>query len=586
MNLRDGNSEITKVGSFLKLFSTAKWILGKRHTKILLIASFCQIIIALLDILFLALVGPLIISFSEQTNSNNKFLILGRFTISNDQFLIWIVLIVLVKNFAGLLVQRIVLSSFANREAEVGTVLVQSSLFGGNNNYQMVHSTGLLQSSTFMLRLIFGSLFRPSIAFIGEISTILAVIFGLLIINTQVAIMSICFFSIFGYLMIWYTGKKQQIIGNKSLDVERASLRALTEIQLMNRELRFAHKDLTALVELNNFRMKFAKLNSNYTFLNAIPRHLLEVIFLFGIGFLVLFLDYSQRSQQVFPILALLIAAGYRILPSLNYITIATGNFRSTVASLRHIDSLGRRIGVRFSDLTFKEIRSVEQNKQFAGDLHLENVFYQYPISKKTILCDFNLVIKEGTTLLIQGLSGSGKTTLIALVTGSLTPQKGRIYAVDGNKEFVMDQTVMGISYLSQDVPLLDESFAYNIALEEPLEKNLKRLKDAANKAGILGCILESSMGFYTQIGENGALLSAGERQRLGIARSLYFQPSLLILDEPTANLDPVSESMVWDTLAKIKGQCTILVVSHRSVPEKIYDEKINLKVFPNNNLN
>ena len=142
-----------------------------------------------------------------------------------------------------------------------------------------------------------------------------------------------------------------------------------------------------------------------------------------------------------------------------------------------------------------------------------------------------------------------------------------------------MDRNVTGINFLSQDVPLLDESFAYNIALEETSEKDFTRLKKAAIGAGILDRILLSPAGFNTQIGENGALLSAGERQRLGIARSLYSEPALLILDEPTANLDAVSENLIWETLVKLKGQFTILIVSHRPVPEFVYDSVLKLPI-------
>jgi ABC-type multidrug transport system fused ATPase/permease subunit len=211
----------------------------------------------------------------------------------------------------------------------------------------------------------------------------------------------------------------------------------------------------------------------------------------------------------------------------------------------------------------------------FLFDMHTEN------INEVTafIFRDFNLVVKSGKTLLIQGLSGAGKTTLIALATGLLKPQQGRVYTFAQDDVIVMDQFVKGISYLSQDVPLLDETFAYNIALGETFETEFNRLKNAADEAGILDRILQSPKGFNTQIGENGTLLSAGERQRLGIARSLYSGPALLILDEPTANLDAESENLIWNTLFKIKGQLTILIVSHRLVPEQVYDGILKLPV-------
>jgi ABC-type multidrug transport system fused ATPase/permease subunit len=115
--------------------------------------------------------------------------------------------------------------------------------------------------------------------------------------------------------------------------------------------------------------------------------------------------------------------------------------------------------------------------------------------------------------------------------------------------------------------------------MEQTLKKDLNSLKNAADEAGILDLILQSPNGFNTQIGENGALLSAGERQRLGIARSLYSKPALLILDEPTANLDAESEDLIWNTLFNLKGQLTILIVSHRIVPERIYDSILKLPI-------
>ena len=566
------------IKSFSSLFSSAKWILGRRHSKILCLGAFCQAVISLLDILFLALVGPLLSGFSRQTTSDNKYSVFGIFDLPGNSVFILIFGVVIVKNVSSLVLQKIMLAFFAVREAQVGTALVKASMFDTSNN-QALHSSNILQTFTGSVSSLFGGLFKPIIGATGEITTLIAVIVGLFIINAEIAILSICFFTFFGYLMVWYLGRKQQIIGENYFKTSRESLRSFTEIRLMSRELRFAHKDQEALSILNQLRLKTARLSSSYTFLNTIPRYIVEVVFLTGIGLILLFLLNFQKNQQVLPILALLIAAGYRILPSLNYIIVAIGTIRNNLATLQSIDILGRRFEIRDTDLLFNETINFQEKIRFNGDLHLENVYYQYPGSKNNVISDFNLIVRSGKTLLIQGLSGTGKTTLISLATGLLTPQRGRVYAIDGKQEIPMDRRVTGVSYLSQDVPLLDESFAYNIAIGEPLEKDFARLKDAADKAGILDRILQSPRGFNTQVGENGALLSAGERQRLGIARSLFEQPTLLILDEPTANLDAATENVVWDTLVKLKGQFTILIVSHRIVPETVYDSVLKLPI-------
>jgi ABC-type transport system involved in cytochrome bd biosynthesis fused ATPase/permease subunit len=267
-----------KRNSFLILFSTIRWILGKRHTTILLVASICQIIVALLDILLLALVGPLIVSLSGQETMDDGFSILGKLTIFSENVLSLIVLIVLIKSIVGLLIQRLVLNSLAIREAEVGTSLVQASLFDQNNQHS--HSADLLQTFTSIISSVFTKLFKPMITFIGELATLCAVIIGLLVINLGVAVVAICYFAFFGYIVIWYLGKKQQVLGKNSLESGREVLRSFMEIRLMSRELRFAHKDQDALLALNQSRMKHTHFMSTSVFLDAIPRYIFEIIFL------------------------------------------------------------------------------------------------------------------------------------------------------------------------------------------------------------------------------------------------------------------------------------------------------------------
>jgi len=567
-----------KSNSFFNLFAIAKWVLGKHHSKVLLLASLAQVILALLDILYLALIGPLTISLSIKPTLNNNFSVLGLFTVSNREILFLIVLIILIKNISGLVVQRLALNSFAIREAEVGTALVQASLLSKNESYQALHSSNLIQMITSTVNSVFANLFRPIIGIIGELATVIAIIIGLLIVNTEVAIISLCYFAFLSYLMVRNIGRMQHIIGKNALKAGVDSLRSFTEIQLMSRELRFANKDQDALIVFDQHRKKSAKLSAASAFIHIATKSFIEMIFLFGIGLIVIYLQFFQKNESLLSTLALLVAAGYRILPSIGAFTLGIGNIRYSVAALESLDSLGHQFKIRISNLSFIKDKGLQQKKQFSGDLYLENISYQYPISKKVIFTDFNLVVKSGETLLVQGFSGAGKTTLISLATGSLKPQQGRVFVLNGDNEFAMDQNVTGISYLSQEVPLLDETFAYNIAMEETLEKDLIWLKEAADKAGILDRILQSPMGFNTQVGENGALLSAGERQRLGIARSLYSEPALLILDEPTANLDAASENLIWDTLVKLKGQLTILIVSHRRVPDQVFDRVLNLQ--------
>ena len=124
----------------------------------------------------------------------------------------------------------------------------------------------------------------------------------------------------------------------------------------------------------------------------------------------------------------------------------------------------------------------------------------------------------------------------------------------------------------------MDESFGHNITMRAFSEDDEARLTRVCQLVGIYDRIRHSDLGFRTLIGQNGKNLSAGERQRLGIARALFDSPSLIILDEPTANLDAVSEAQVWEALQNIKNEVTLIIVSHSNPPVTLYDSVLDLR--------
>jgi len=559
-----------------ELISTARWVLGPKHSKYLFFGTAGQVMVSGLDLIFLALISPFVLSLSGGSTSTT-YSLFGVVTLSSSMIFVLIIAIVILKNLSALLLQRKILNVFAVREAEVGTALVQASIFEKPDSATSAHSSELLQTFTSVIISLFSGMFRPIIAFSGDFSTLIAVIFGLLIINPEVALLAMVYFGITGAIMIRQIGRRQQRIGREALEVGRESLRTFTEIRLMGRELKFAHQEGNSLEKLHKQRLLAARLQASSTFINATPRYLLELMLISGIGGLVPFIQHFQPDKPVLPTLGLLVAAGYRILPSLNLTIITVGNFRNSIPLLNRINELAERFNIRNEPLVFAQTQQITDFSNFDGTLIFRGVCFTYANAGKPVFQDFNLEVPEKRTVLIRGNSGSGKTTFVGLASGVLLPQSGEVLMRTKDGERSLDQRVRGISYLSQDVPLLDETFAYNITLGAHDESGMERVHTAAKEAGIYDRIVNSENGFQTAIGENGAKLSAGERQRLGIARSLYSSPGLLIMDEPTANLDPDSEQVVWQTLSNLKGKLTILLVSHREVPAYVFHESVGI---------
>ena len=206
----------------------------------------------------------------------------------------------------------------------------------------------------------------------------------------------------------------------------------------------------------------------------------------------------------------------------------------------------------------------IELNSQMLGNIRFENISFSYG-TRVDVFQNFNLEIKEGELTAIIGESGSGKTTLAALLQKLYPLKAGKIQIGKTNIDYVENQNLRRIvSCVPQQLNLFTGNVIENIALGE-FEPNLQRIAEICSMLGIMNFIEKLPSGFTTHLGENGALLSGGQKQRLAIARALYRNPEILILDEATSSLDSESEQFVQQTIRQLKSQGkTIIIIAHR----------------------
>ncbi|MCH9050033.1 MAG: ABC transporter ATP-binding protein [Proteobacteria bacterium] len=198
----------------------------------------------------------------------------------------------------------------------------------------------------------------------------------------------------------------------------------------------------------------------------------------------------------------------------------------------------------------------------FEEGLLFDRVSFRYGPDERWVVEDAALALDKGKCVAVMGASGEGKSTIVDLITGLLDPESGKV-RVDGVDLRQIDREAWQhrIGVVLQDSPLLHMSVAENVAFG--LETSEARLREACGKAGALGFIESLPEKFDTVIGERGSRLSGGQRQRLALARALYRDPWLLVLDEATSGLDAASETAVVDALRELKGSLTMLVVAH-----------------------
>jgi ATP-binding cassette subfamily B protein len=207
---------------------------------------------------------------------------------------------------------------------------------------------------------------------------------------------------------------------------------------------------------------------------------------------------------------------------------------------------------------------TIELKADSVGDIRFENISFGYG-SRVEVFNNFNLHIKKGALTAIIGESGSGKTTIAALLQKLYPLKSGKILIGDTNIDYIENQSLRKlIGSVPQQLNLFAGNVLENIALGE-FNPDLQRIVQICSMLGMMPFIEKLPAGFNTWLGENGASLSGGEKQRLAIARVLYRDPEILIFDEATSSLDSESEQYVKDTILNLKKQGkTIITIAHR----------------------
>ncbi len=211
------------------------------------------------------------------------------------------------------------------------------------------------------------------------------------------------------------------------------------------------------------------------------------------------------------------------------------------------------------------------------GTLDASSLILRAPAGDRLILAGVSLSLAPGEALAIIGPSGAGKSSLLRVLAGLWQPSGGHV-RLDGADLTRMPREAVGphIGYVPQDVELFSATVGQNIARMGAL--NPAAVVAAARAAGVHEMILELPNGYDTRIEPTGGLLSPGQRQRIALARALYGQPQLLLLDEPNSNLDGAGEQALSDALEALKGKATVVMVTHRTTLVKHADKMLVLE--------
>lgn len=316
-----------------------------------------------------------------------------------------------------------------------------------------------------------------------------------------------------------------------------------------------------------------AKGGQNAYFL-IFPRYLIEGLGMIVIIFIILVnLLNSENPTDILPSIGVLALASQRLLPYLQQIYAAYSATKSSSQII--IDALDL-LEQRISETSYYDSK---KELKFEKEIELKNVSFNYPESDKQVLKDISLKIKKNSMIGIIGTTGSGKTTFIDMLMGLIDPSDGELL-VDGYplKSGNLSEWYKKILHVPQEIFISDSTILENIALGVDKNKiDMNRVKDSAKKAQLEDFILSLPLKYESKTGEIGNMMSGGQKQRLGIARSFYKGGELLILDEGTNALDMKTERNIIENIKDAKKEMTIVIVAHNLDTIKNCDQIIVL---------
>ena len=413
---------------------------------------------------------------------------------------------------------------------------------------------------------------------IMDVIIVFGLIVLLIIVQPKFTISVIIFFSIILIFFANLTKKKIRKWGKNRFDITFFMTKNLYEGINAFKEIILYQKSKFFIKQNYQIKKKLLGIAFKFRFLEMLPKHIIEVISIFVlISFIVFSIGVTGDPKDVIPIFVLFAASAFKIIPSLLKIYSALQNFNYLEPAL---DNIHLQL-IDYKDQQKKQIEKInvkiEDLKPF-NKLEIRDLNFKYP-GNNLIIKNLNLNIKKNSILGIKGKSGSGKSTFLNLISGLIKPTSGGIYIDDKNISENINGWKRKIGFVSQSVFLLDDTIKNNIAFG--IENDFideKILNKSIHLSGLDDYINSLDSREMTFVGERGLKISGGQKQRIGIARALYFEPELLILDEATNSLDKKTEDEILKQLISMKEKMTIVLVSHSDEPLKIADEIYELE--------
>ena len=541
---------ISKAKLFIKLSNSLLKVLNKNEKRKFSVYVFLSVFNTILEIITISIIILLLLMISGQDISDSNFSLLFNFFSIESIFGISILMILIVSLKTAF---QIIFNFNQEKISYEITKRINIELFKKFINSK--YTDYVNESSPKILRLLNqesirlgNQLISPFITMINEIFLLLLIISFILIYDVFLGlgflILSLILLIAFNYSV----NKIVKKLGRQLTDSNTSRIKLINDS--------FKGFDIIKLFQKGNtFIEMFKIMTKSLTdaafknlFYLKLPKSIFELMIFIVVFIMIITLEYTNNQDLLISYLSVSAVSIYKIIPSLNKLS-------NSFQTIQYFSTPFNEI-VEYFD-TLEE----EDDKTTINEFKLisyENISFSY--DKNKILDSIEFKINKNDFIGIHGPSGAGKSTLIKIISGLINQDSGQVY-IDNEKTLPIELRKY-FSYVPQDSMILDEDIFVNISLEYKRDLiDNKKIKEILKKVDLYETFENN---FDLLLGENGIKVSGGQKQRIAIARAIYHDKKILILDESTSSLDPKTEKTIINLLKRISKEISVIIISHK----------------------
>ncbi len=468
------------------------------------------------------------------------------------------------RTIISIIFTRKILFFLSKRGADISTDLISKLFSKSILEINSSRSQEIIFSVTTGVELITIQVLATGTIIIADISLLLILMTGLFLVDQATACALFFVFTVIIFFLYRFMHIRASKLGNRKSRILIAGNGKIIEAIGSYRELVVRNQRNFYAQEVGRIRHTLAGVAAEINFLPYVSKYVIEtsvVVSALMVG-VTQFIFFDSKSAIT--TMVIFMVAGARIAPALLRIQQGVIAMKGALAEAQPTMDLIRRLNKE--RLVQDDLSSLQvDHPGFVPEILIQDLNFTYPSSSKPAISNINLHIVPGETIAFVGPSGGGKTTLIDLMLGILTPDDGQVLISGAPPLLTMSNNPGAISYVPQDVTIIAGTVRENVAFGYPIDFATDgRVVEALKLAKIDTFVAQLSNGIDTYIDERGSNLSGGQKQRLGIARALFSNPKLLVLDEATSSLDNITEFGISESIQKLKGETTIIIIAHR----------------------